>query len=146
MTKHLGRNNKWRRKKTSWLVISLLFTSVLSGIMGSSSFNMTSLNAASSHHIQIESQPTFFSPNQLTILMGAPLTWENRTGEPHTVVADDCRSRTTCAFDSGFLRPNARYSLPRLKPGRYPYHCGIHPFMRGLLTIHPPRSFSSSDI
>ena len=136
----------WVGDKTSLLMIGILFTSVLSGVMVSFSFDVPSLGAASSHNIHIDTRPPFFSPNQLTISVGAPLTWKNRTHEPHTIVSDDCRFGNTCSFDSGFIGPNARYSLPRLKPGRYPYHCGIHPFMRGLLTIHPPQSFSSSDI
>jgi plastocyanin len=110
------------------------------------SAGLTPLEATSSQNIIIETQPPFFSPNQLTISVGAPLTWKNRTHEPHTIVSDDCRFGNHCSFDSGFIGPNARFSLPPLKPGRYPYHCGIHPFMRGLLTIHPPQSFSSSDI
>ncbi len=104
------------------------------------------LEATSSQDIAIYADPPFFSPNQLTIAMGTPLTWKNRTHEPHTIVADDCRRGSHCSFDSGFLGPNARYTLPQLTPGLYPYHCGIHPFMRGLLTIRPPQSFPSSDI
>jgi plastocyanin len=120
------------------------FLCVLSGLALSTPAGLTMLEASSSRDIHINTQPPFFSPNQLTISVGTPLTWNNRTHEPHTIVSDDCRSRTTCSFDSGFLGPNARYTLPQLKPGHYPYHCGIHPFMRGLLTIHPLQSFSSS--
>ena len=119
---------------------------VLSGLALSPSAGLTLLGASSSQSIHIDPEPPFFFPNRLTISMGAPLTWQNRTQEPHTIVSDDCRSRNTCSFDSGFLGPNARFTLPPLKPGTYPYHCGIHPFMRGLLAIHPPQSFSSSDI
>ncbi len=119
---------------------------LLSGLTLSLSASLTILGASSSRNIEIYTKPPFFSPNQLTISVGTPITWKNRTQEPHTIVSDDCRFGNQCSFDSGFLGPNARYSLPRLKPGRYPYHCGIHPFMRGLLTIHPPSSFSSSDI
>jgi len=108
--------------------------------------DLTQLEASSSHNIHIDPQPPFFSPNQLTISLGTPLIWKNRTQEPHTIVSDDCRFGNPCSFDSGFLGPNARFTLPPLKPGTYPYHCGIHPFMRGLLTIHPPQSFPSSDI
>ena len=119
---------------------------LLSGLTFLLSTGLPMLEASSSRNIHIETKPPFFSPNQLTISMGTPLTWNNRTQEPHNIVADDCRLETTCSFDSGFLNPNARYALPRLKPGRYPYHCGLHPFMRGLLTINSPTSFSSSDI
>ena len=99
---------------------------------------------ASSPHIQIHSEPPFFAPNRLSISFGTPLQWDNRTHEPHSIVSDDCRRPgVTCSFDSGLIPPNEVFALPRLKPGRYPYHCGIHPFMRGHVTIHPPRSFSS---
>jgi plastocyanin len=110
------------------------------------STHLPQLQASSSHDIHIDPQPPFFSPNHLTISLGTPLTWKNRTQEPHTIVSDDCRVGNLCSFDSGFLGPNARFTLPPLRPGTYPYHCGIHPFMRGRLTIHPPQSFPASDI
>ena len=124
----------------------LLFLCAFSTWIFFPSPDLPMLGASSSHNIHINAQPPFFSPEQLTLSVGTPLTWKNRTQEPHTIVSDDCRFGNTCSFDSGFLGPNGRFSLPPLKPGRYPYHCGIHPFMRGLLTIHPPQSFSSSDI
>lgn len=132
-------NSKLSRKRRGMVC-------VLMGLILSLSASLTFLGASSSRDIYIDTQPPFFSPNQLIISVGSPLAWKNRTQEPHTIVSDDCRSRSTCSFDSGFLAPNARFSLPPLRPGRYPYHCGIHPFMRGLLTIHPPQPFSSSDI
>ncbi|MDH5295626.1 MAG: cupredoxin domain-containing protein [Nitrospirota bacterium] len=98
---------------------------------------------ASSPHIQIQPEPPFFSPNQLTISLNTPLRWENRTHEAHSIVSDDCQSRSECSFDSGIIRPDNQFVLSRLAPGRYPYHCGLHPFMRGLLTIHPPQPLSS---
>ena len=133
-------------RKTPWVLKLIIFLEIFFGVVFFISENPVQLEASPSRNIHIESQPPFFSPNQLTISAGTPLTWRNRSHEPHTIVSDDCRSRNACSFDSGFLGPNARFTLPRLKPGRYPYHCGIHPFMRGLLTIHPPQSFSSSDI
>ena len=139
--------------KTNWGIRQTRFTRgkmvLMSGLLGGLfvvSLGVSLLGASSSYDIQIYAQPPFFSPNQLTISVDSPLAWKNRTQEPHTIVSDDCRSRNACSFDSGFLAPNARFTLPPLRPGRYPYHCGIHPFMRGLLTLHPPQPFSSSDI
>jgi len=119
---------------------------LLCGLTFSLSAGLAMIGASPSRDIQIFTEPPFFSPNQTTISVGTPLTWKNRTHEPHSIVSDDCRLEDTCSFDSGFLSPNARFTLPQLNPGRYPYHCGIHPFMRGLLTIHPPQSFPFSDI
>jgi len=100
---------------------------------------------ASSPEIAIQTEPPFFSPNHLMIRLDTPLTWKNHTREAHSIVADDCQSRSRCSFDSGILRPDHQFVLTRLAPGRYPYHCGLHPFMRGLLTIHAPHP-PSSDI
>jgi plastocyanin len=98
---------------------------------------------ASSPYIHIQPDPPFFSPNQLTITLDSPLTWENQTREMHSIVADDCQFRLGCSFDSGIIRPDHQFVLSQLAPGRYPYHCGLHPFMRGLLTIHPPQPLRS---
>ncbi|WP_447964216.1 cupredoxin domain-containing protein [Nitrospira sp. Ecomares 2.1] len=100
---------------------------------------------ASSPQIAIQSAPPFFSPNHLMIRLDTSLTWKNNTGEAHSIVADDCQSRSRCSFDSGVIRPDHQYVLTRLAPGRYPYHCGLHPFMRGLLTVQTTAS-PSSDI
>jgi len=98
---------------------------------------------ASSPHIHIQPDPPFFSPNPLTIFPATPLTWENQTREAHSIVADDCLSGSGCSFDSGIIRPDHRFILAPLGPGHYPYHCGLHPYMRGLLIIHHPQSLSS---
>ncbi|MCA9499355.1 MAG: cupredoxin domain-containing protein [Nitrospira sp.] len=99
---------------------------------------------APSPQIAIQAEPPFFSPNHLTIRLDTALTWKNHTQEAHSIVADDCRSRSQCSFDSGVIRPDHQFVLPRLDPGHYPYHCGLHPFMRGLLTIYTPHSPSSA--
>ncbi len=137
-----------RRRDNSSLWISLRFISVvIFGICVYFSLgSMLLLGASSSRNILIYPQPPFFSPNQLTIKLGTSLTWQNRTQEPHTIVSDDCRFGQQCSFDSGFLRPNAFFTLPPLQSGTYPYHCGIHPFMRGLLTIHRTQSHTFSNI
>lgn len=100
---------------------------------------------AISSNIHIQAEPPFFSPNNLAVTLGTSLTWKNYTHEAHSIVSDDCVRLSGCSFDSGVLRPDEGYSLPFLNPGRYPYHCGLHPFMRGLLTVYPAPA-PSSDI
>ena len=134
------------QNRAMWFLKIWIAVCVVGGLGFILSTDLPQLEAASSHDIHIDPQPPFFSPNQITISLGTPLTWRNRTQEPHTIVSDDCRLGNLCSFDSGFLGPNGRYTLPHLPPGTYPYHCGIHPFMRGLLAIHPPQSFPSSDV
>ena len=122
-------------KTAAWLrdhliVLAILFLSL---------FTARPLLAISSN-IHILEEPPFFSPNSLAVTSGTSLIWKNYTHEPHSIVSDDCGRLSDCSFDSGVLGPEERFSLPSLAPGRYPYHCGLHPFMRGLLTINPAPS------
>jgi len=49
--------------------------------------------------------------------------------DAHTVTADD-RS-----WDSGMLRDGQRYTRTFTTPGRYPYFCLPHPYMRGTVVV-----------
>jgi plastocyanin len=70
-----------------------------------------------------------FSPNPITIASGSTVTWTNLDGAPHTVTADD-RS-----WGSGTLGQGATYSHVFTSPGRYTYHCDIHPSMKGTVLV-----------
>ncbi len=41
-------------------------------------------------------------------------------------------------FASGSVAPNGSYTVPGLPPGRYLYHCSLHPIMRGVLIVIEP--------
>lgn len=85
--------------------------------------------------ITIESGAPYFSPPVAMVTAGTPIRWDNPTASEHTVTHDDCVVNGACAFDSSTMLPNAHYTVPGLPPGRYPYHCRIHPVMRGVLTV-----------
>ena len=55
--------------------------------------------------------------------------WVNEGNTPHTVTADDG------SFDSGTLQPGESYSHTFQSAGMVPYHCSIHPFMTGSVTV-----------
>jgi|GEM_PF-696011 len=88
--------------------------------------------------IIIESISPYFLPAAATVTTGAPIRWDNPTPSPHTVIHDGCLTEGPCAFDSGAVAPNGHYTVPGLPPGRYPYHCGLHPIMRGVLIVVEP--------
>jgi plastocyanin len=94
-------------------------------------------------HILIESASPYFLPPSAKINAGEPIRWDNPTPSHHTVTHDGCIGEGPCAFDSGSLRPDDSYSLPGLPPGRYSYHCQLHPIMRGILMVAEPAASSS---
>jgi plastocyanin len=71
-----------------------------------------------------------FSPTTLTVSHGAVVDVTNDDSAAHTVTADDGHS-----FDTGSLAPGKSGKLTAPNPGRYAYHCTIHPFMHGTLVV-----------
>jgi len=92
---------------------------------------------ATSPHFQItiENGAPYFLPVSATVSTGTPIRWDNPTPTEHTITHDSCLDDGPCTFDSGIMPSNAHYTLPSLPPGRYAYHCRIHPVMRGTLTV-----------
>ena len=73
-----------------------------------------------------------FKPAHITVKRGTRVTWINRDMTKHTATASNG------AFDSGILRPGQSYSHTFKTAGRTNnYHCEIHPFMRGSVTVTP---------
>ncbi len=89
--------------------------------------------------IVIESGSPYFVPAIATVSAGTPVRWENPTPTHHTVTHNGCiEDGNPCAFDSGTMEPNGTFTIPGLPPGRYAYHCRLHPIMRGVLTVTNP--------
>jgi plastocyanin len=65
------------------------------------------------------------SPQHLDVLVGDTVRWTNDSVRAHTVTADDG------SFDSGRLGPDAVFARAFGSDGDVPYHCIIHPFIRG---------------
>jgi plastocyanin len=65
------------------------------------------------------------APQHLDVLVGDTVRWMNDSVRAHTVTADDG------SFDSGRLGPDAMFSRAFAADGDIPYHCIIHPFIRG---------------
>ncbi|RMH06900.1 MAG: hypothetical protein D6704_06160 [Nitrospirae bacterium] len=86
--------------------------------------------------ITIEGWAPYFSPKSAVVPMYTPIRWENPTATHHTITHDNCgKPNGACAFDSGPVPPDGVYELPGLEPGEYPYHCTLHPIMRGILVV-----------
>ncbi|MGH8282684.1 MAG: cupredoxin domain-containing protein [Gammaproteobacteria bacterium] len=80
--------------------------------------------------VQINIQNFKFSPAKVSVEPGTTVVWTNLDDVIHTVVSDTDGFRS-----SGQLSKSDSYSLKLNKPGDYPYHCGIHPFMQGVIRV-----------
>ena len=73
-----------------------------------------------------------FSPSELTVKQGTAVTWTNQDSVIHTVVSDD---GAPDAFTSDSLPQGAAFTFTFTKPGTYPYHCSVHPSMKGTIIV-----------
>jgi plastocyanin len=72
-----------------------------------------------------------YAPDNLTVVIGVnnTVTWTNDDSSIHTVTANDG------SFDSGYLNPGDSYTHTFTAPGVYEYHCQLHPWMVGYVTV-----------
>jgi len=72
-----------------------------------------------------------FGPSPVTATVGQPIGWSNRDGAPHTATLDtiDCATGTISAN-------GGTAALVFSEPGEYPYHCAIHPQMKGTIVVN----------
>jgi plastocyanin len=72
-----------------------------------------------------------YDPLNATVVMGVnnTVTWTNNDGTIHTVTANDG------SFDSGYLSPGDSFTHTFTKAGVYEYHCQLHPWMVGYVTV-----------
>jgi amicyanin len=73
-----------------------------------------------------------FEPATMTIKTGDTVTWTNKDGAPHTIVAD---SGSPVQFSSSQLSTGNSYSFTFTQAGSYTYHCSIHPSMKGTIVV-----------
>ena len=68
-----------------------------------------------------------YSPNPITVKVGAKVVVTNDDGTVHTLTADDK------SFDTGDLDGGAKQTITIDNPGKYAYHCAIHNYMTGTI-------------
>jgi plastocyanin len=70
-----------------------------------------------------------FSPADIKASVGQTITFTNGDSAPHTATLDD-DSCTTPNIANG-----SSDGLTFTAPGTYPFHCNVHPNMKGTITI-----------
>src|SRR5262245_23683602 len=66
-----------------------------------------------------------YSPDQITVAVGATVTWMNADAVAHTSTSD------SNGWNSGNIAPGGQFSVAFPTAGTFPYHCTIHPGMVG---------------
>jgi plastocyanin len=70
-----------------------------------------------------------FHPATTNAKAGQKVTWSNDDSTTHTVTADNG------SFNSGNLNPNQSFSFTFPQSGSVKYHCSIHSFMHGAVSV-----------
>jgi plastocyanin len=70
-----------------------------------------------------------FSPADITATVGQTVTFTNNDSAPHTATLDD-GTCTTPNIDNG-----GSDGLMFSAAGAYPFHCAVHPNMKGTITV-----------
>jgi plastocyanin len=79
--------------------------------------------------VQMQDAQTF-TPATVTIKTGESVTWQNMSGMTHTTTSDQPGWSQTVLNGQSFTRT---FSIT----GTFPYHCNIHPAMRGTVVVNP---------
>ena len=93
--------------------------------------------AAQAREVTIKMQKEAFVPAQITVAVGAEVTWTNTDEVPHSVTALDG------SFDSGPILPGKSFQWTPSETGILNYHCIFHPSMTAALTVRVPAVKSS---
>lgn len=70
-----------------------------------------------------------YAPDDVTVAVGATVTWTNTDTVAHTSTAD------AGAWNSGIVAPGGQFSRVFETAGTFAYHCTIHPGMVGTVVV-----------
>jgi plastocyanin len=77
---------------------------------------------------QVDIRQATYLPGSINVRVGQKVSWNNEDQVPHTVTADGL------TFGKN-LPTGAVFNFAFVKPGNFPYHCAIHPAMRGTVVV-----------
>jgi plastocyanin len=87
--------------------------------------------AAQAEEVTVTIDNFAFTPAEIKVKAGAKVTFVNRDDIPHNVVGE------TVKFRSKAMDSNESFALAFDKPGEITYFCGLHPMMKGKITVTP---------
>ena len=105
------------------------------GLVGGVGLALSSVAAARKQRTRTVVIKDFsFKPAHITIKRGTKVRWINKDSAAHTATANNGRS-----FNSGRLGKGKRYPHTFKRAGKKPYHCKLHPHMRGSVVVKRKR-------
>jgi plastocyanin len=81
------------------------------------------------HVVHVNIQNLAFRPSHLVVSPGTKIIWTNMDGFDHTTTSD------TGVWDSGPIGSANHFAYTFKRTGTFTYHCTIHPFMHGTITV-----------
>ena len=70
-----------------------------------------------------------YAPGNLSVPVGAEVTWTNRDNAPHSATDQDE------TWDTGLLSKGESATLTLGEPGTFEYYCTVHPDMKARLVV-----------
>jgi plastocyanin len=87
------------------------------------------VNLKHRHTVHVNIQNLAFGPAHVVVSPGTTIVWTNQDGFQHTTTSDKG------LWNSGPMNPTASFRRVFKKAGTFTYHCTIHPFMLGTITV-----------
>jgi len=82
--------------------------------------------------VTIEIDQFQFSPHEITVDVGTKIEWINHDQTVHNIVSQQARLASP-GMDTG-----DHFDYTFAQPGDYPYLCGLHPHMTGIVHVRAP--------
>jgi len=76
-----------------------------------------------------------YVPYEVTVKVGGEVIWYNDDTAAHTVTAGSAADGPSGLFDSGLFMAGTTFSDTFESAGQFPYHCVVHPWMEGIVTV-----------
>ena len=119
------------------ILLAVLAVGVLSTVAPSAFAQTVSVPAGSSLPGCEETNECWF-PAEITVDVGATVTWSNDDTAAHTVTSGDLSVDPDVVggvFDSGLFLAGKTFEVTFDTAGEYPYFCMVHPWMAGVVIV-----------
>jgi plastocyanin len=73
-----------------------------------------------------------FEPHQLNVTVNSSVIWTNEDTAPHNIVSD---TGAPAEIKSDLFSKGQTFEFNFTQAGSYPYHCGVHPSMTGVIQV-----------